>query len=84
MVGQDIIDRLIKDFPGLIFNKYPIPIPYVGSYKIKAIVLGADPTHIINDENIAYLDSYYKLKNILFFYDNIGRKHINILFPQME
>lgn len=47
---QNVIDRLTKDFPDHIFDKYPIPLPFIGTDKIKAIVLGADPTHIINSE----------------------------------
>jgi len=48
MNAYDILDRLYRDFPDLIFDRFPIPLPYTGDQKIKAILLGADPTHIID------------------------------------
>jgi len=35
-------------FPDLCTPKYPFPEPYIGSGEIKAIILGADPTRMVN------------------------------------
>jgi hypothetical protein len=47
-----------------VVNKlYPFPKPFIGVEKIKAIVLGADPTHIIN-EKPKPLDMVFQLNNL--------------------
>jgi len=48
MLEQKIFTNLKKDFPNLISNIYPFPEAHVGKDKIKAIILGADPTHIVD------------------------------------
>lgn len=50
MNEKEVLDRLKNDFPEIINSKYPFPAPYVGNEKINAIMLGADPTHIVNGE----------------------------------
>jgi len=49
MNAKAILDILVKEYPLLVFNRFPFPLPYLGSKTIKAILLGADPTHIVND-----------------------------------
>lgn len=48
MSEKDLFKRLLKEYPDLIYDRYPFPEPYIGDGQIKAIVLGADPTHIID------------------------------------
>jgi len=44
-----IIDLLVRKYPSLIYTGYKtVPDAHVGKSRIKAIVLGADPTHIVN------------------------------------
>lgn len=50
MSEYEILNGLVKNFPELIHNIYPFPATFTGNDKIKAIVLGADPTHIVNGE----------------------------------
>jgi len=50
MKEQGILNSLIAKFPGVINSRYPFPSPFIGNGKIKAIVLGADPTHIVNEK----------------------------------
>ncbi len=49
MKELDILNRLKDDFVGLVHPMYPFPAPYIGSGEIKAIILGADPTRILNN-----------------------------------
>jgi len=48
MTEFEILMSLKEKYPSLINNTYPFPDVFWGSKKIKAIVLGADPTNIIN------------------------------------
>lgn len=48
MLEKEIHDSLIANYPEQISTMYPFPQAFKGSEKIRAIVLGADPTHIIN------------------------------------
>lgn len=49
MKELDILNRLKNDFVDLVHPMYPFPAPYIGSGEIKAIILGADPTRIVNN-----------------------------------
>lgn len=48
MTEKEILNQLKKDFPKLISTQYPFPKPFKGSQEIKAIILGADPSHIVD------------------------------------
>jgi len=48
MTEFEILMSLKKKYPKLINTSYPFPDVFMGTKKIKAIVLGADPTNIIN------------------------------------
>lgn len=48
MTEEKILESLIKNFPTETANKLPFPSAYKGRAEIKAIVLGADPTNIID------------------------------------
>ncbi len=48
MNDKDILKILLKKFPGNIADLHPFPSPYMGDGEIRAIVLGADPTHIVD------------------------------------
>lgn len=48
MSDHNVFETLKKDYPELIADKYPFPDAFKGDEGIKAIVLGADPTHIVN------------------------------------
>lgn len=62
MNEKEILKKLKIVFPDLINTSYPFPSPYIGKGKIKAIVLGADPTHII-DERPRILNTVFELDN---------------------
>ena len=49
MTEKDVLNKLIKEYPCLVREMYPFPEPHKGKHTIKAIILGADPTHIIKD-----------------------------------
>lgn len=44
----DLLKELHTLFPEIVSPIYPFPSPVVGKNGIKAIVLGADPTHLID------------------------------------
>jgi hypothetical protein len=44
----DLLKELHTLFPDIVSPIYPFPTPVVGKNEIKAIVLGADPTHLID------------------------------------
>ena len=48
MKEEETLNRLLDDFPGLVHPRHPFPEPYIGSGEIKAIILGADPTRMVN------------------------------------
>jgi len=48
MNPQTVVDKLSEKYKSLIWNSYPLPKAYIGNDHIKAIILGADPTHIVN------------------------------------
>ena len=48
MKEKETLNRLLNDFPELVHPRYPFPEPYIGSGEIKAIILGADPTRMVN------------------------------------
>lgn len=49
-MGQiEILDSLIEKYSDLIFIGYTIPPAWHGKGPIKAIILGADPTHIVEE-----------------------------------
>jgi hypothetical protein len=50
MTEEQILDSLLSDYPGLVHDRYPFPEAYIGNGEIKAIILGADPTRIVNDK----------------------------------
>jgi hypothetical protein len=50
MFELNIFQKLSFEFPDLISNIYPFPKPFSGTGKIKAIILGADPTHIVSGQ----------------------------------
>jgi hypothetical protein len=52
MEPNRVIDRLVSKYESLIWTKYQVPSAYTGEGKIKAIILGADPTHIVNNRPI--------------------------------
>ncbi len=62
MTEQQLLKSLLFDYPGLVHNRYPFPEPYKGIGEIKAIILGADPTRIVNDQPQPF--------NIVFELDN--------------
>jgi hypothetical protein len=47
MNQNGILNLLVKEHESLIWLGYPIPEHHKGIGDIKAIVLGADPTHIV-------------------------------------
>ncbi|MDV7186108.1 hypothetical protein R3X25_02340 [Lutibacter sp. TH_r2] len=48
MKEKEILLKLQQEYP--VVNKlYPFPDPFIGDSEIKAIVLGADPSHIVNE-----------------------------------
>ena len=48
MNPQTVVDQLSEKYKSLIWKSYPLPKAYIGNDNIKAIILGADPTHIVN------------------------------------
>ena len=44
----DLTRELKSNFPELIDTSHELPGPFTGTGKIKAVILGADPTHIID------------------------------------
>lgn len=48
MSERDIFNKLKELYPDLIADKYPFPAPFMGSRPVKAIILGADPTHVVD------------------------------------
>ncbi len=48
MKEKEILNQLVDHFPDIVHPMYPFPKPYIGSGEIKAIILGADPTRIVN------------------------------------
>ena len=52
MQPEEVLNRLVSKYPGLISTEFGIPAYHRGKGPIKAIVLGADPTHILNGKPI--------------------------------
>lgn len=52
MLPDELIRKLYKENPELIFTGFDLPKPYKGTGKIKAIILGADPTKIVDEKPI--------------------------------
>lgn len=52
MHQDEVLHRLVKEYGPLISTKFVIPDPYRGKGKMKAIVLGADPTRIVDGEPV--------------------------------
>lgn len=63
-MDQIVLDELISKYntseKAVIANKYPFPRPFHGEGEIKAIVLGADPTHI-TEKGVTDLDVVFGL-----------------------
>lgn len=47
MNPKELIAILVSKYGELIFTEFDIPEPHEGKGEIKAIILGADPTHIV-------------------------------------
>ena len=63
MTEKEVYANLKKEYPALVSDLYPFPKPYAdGKETIKAIVLGADPTHIVNGEP-KWLEKVFQLNN---------------------
>jgi len=52
MKPNKVIGRLVSKYGSLIWTKYQIPSAHLGEGQIKAIILGADPTHIVDGRPI--------------------------------
>lgn len=52
MTEKELLTQLRTEFPSAIANNYPFPEPHEGKSEIKAIILGADPSHIVNDKPV--------------------------------
>ena len=50
MNEHDILKKLLAEYPDIVSEKYLFPKPYHGKGEIRAIILGADPTHIVQKE----------------------------------
>jgi len=75
----ELFNKLLIEFPNWIYNKYPFPSPYNGKDKIKVIILGADPTQIIDGipkhfETVFDLDNWDKSP-----FWNMIRLNINLI-----
>jgi hypothetical protein len=60
MDAKALQELLVKKYPELVDNKFPYPLPFLGARPIKAILMGADPTHII-DKKPVYLTRVFGL-----------------------
>jgi hypothetical protein len=74
----EIFNKLKVTFPKLIADKYPFPAPYEGKGKVKAIILGADPTHIV-EGHPKTLDSVFGLDIDNSPYWRMMKKNIELL-----
>lgn len=54
----DLLKKLHTLFPEIVSPIYPFPSPVVGKNEIKAIVLGADPTHLIDKKPEIFKDVF--------------------------
>ena len=63
MTEFQIHQKLLRDYPELVHDKFPFPKPYVGGDEIKAIVLGADPTRILKDKTPQPFNVVFELDN---------------------
>jgi hypothetical protein len=52
MDPKTIISSLAQEYTGIVSDEFDIPKAYKGQDQIKAIVLGADPTHIVDEKPI--------------------------------
>ena len=52
MHPDEVLNRLISKYPGLIWTEFDFPKAHTGQGEIKAIVLGADPTHIVDGKPV--------------------------------
>ena len=49
MDQNELVVKLVSKYGNLKFTEFDIPMAYEGKSEIKAIILGADPTHIVGD-----------------------------------
>lgn len=63
MQEKDFFNQLKSGYFDLISDKYPFPSPYRGDREIRAIVLGADPTKIINQKDPVRFEKVFGLEN---------------------
>jgi hypothetical protein len=64
---MDILEQLLIGYKSIIYPEYAFPNSFRGRGKIRAIVLGADPTHIVEDKPL-------KLK-VVFGLDQINSEY---------
>lgn len=60
--AKNVIDQLVNKYHSLIWTDYPIPSAHTGKDAIKAIILGADPTHIM-DEKPVEINKVFEIDN---------------------
>jgi len=84
MTERKILQKLIRDFPKLIADIYPFPKYFSGSGEIKAIILGADPTHIVTGQP-QILNMVFELDNPKSpYWRSIARNMLQIPALNME
>jgi len=77
MNEKDLLSQLQLKYE-VVKKLYPFPKPFIGVEKIKAIVLGADPTHIVNGKP-KKLDMVFQLNNVKSPYWRSVQNNINQL-----
>ncbi len=78
MNEQQILERLKTDYPHMVSDRFPFPKAYRGSGAIKAIILGADPTRIVNGQPQPF-DMVFELDNEKSPYFRSIRKNIDLI-----
>ncbi len=78
MTEQQIFERLKAEYPGLVHDRYPFPRPYKGSGEIKAIILGADPTRMVNNHPQPFF-TVFELDNKKSPYFRSIRKNLGLI-----
>lgn len=63
MTEQGVFSKLKADYPDIVSEHYPFPEPYRGSGEIRAIILGADPTHAPKGQPHRIFNMVFELDN---------------------
>lgn len=76
--SESVVKELANKYNDLIWTEYPIPADYKGKGQVKAIILGADPTHIVDGKPVQITSVFNINEKNSPYWRGISRNLLNI------